>query len=128
MVFSAYSKCRYLPTFEKKKPQIMKLKSFLLCAALGAVLNTATLANTPPVIEAKEVLNEFAESHLNSDANTLEKLLSSDVSMKFTRGKEILMQSQLSIVKVMRQTKLFYPYKCTGQQRRDACRESRLYL
>ena len=81
----------------------MKLKSFLLCTVLGAVLTTATLANTPPAADAKTVLNAYAESHLNTDANKLEKILSSDALMKFSKGTEVLSQGQSAIIKLMRQ-------------------------
>jgi hypothetical protein len=81
----------------------MKLKSFLLCTVLGAVLTTATFANTPPSADAKTVLNAYAESHLNTDANKLEKILSSDALMKFSKGTEVLSQGQSAIIKLMRQ-------------------------
>lgn len=81
----------------------MKLKSLLLSALLGAVLTTATFANNRPGVDAKTVLNQFAESHLTTDASKLEKILSSDALLKFTKGNEVLSQSQTSIVKIMRQ-------------------------
>ncbi len=81
----------------------MKLKSFLLFTVLGAVLTAATFANTPPSAEAKNVLNSFAESHVNTDASKLEKILSYDALVKFSKGTEVLSQGQASIIKLMRQ-------------------------
>ncbi len=81
----------------------MKLKSFLLCTVLGVVLTTTTFANNRPAADAKTVLNEYAESHVNTDANKLEKILSADALMKFSKGAEVLSQGQSSIIKIMRQ-------------------------
>lgn len=81
----------------------MKLKSFLLTTALGAVLTTATFANTPPSADAKNVLDAYAESHVNTDAAKLEKLLSYDTMMKFSKGTEVISQGQASFIKLMRQ-------------------------
>ncbi len=81
----------------------MKLKSFLLCTVLGVVLTTTTFANNRPAADAKTVLNEYAESHVNTDANKLEKILSADALMKFSKGTEVLSQGQSSIIKIMRQ-------------------------
>lgn len=81
----------------------MKLKSFLLCTVLGVVLTTTTFANNRPAADVKTVLNEFAESHVNTDANKLEKILSTDALMKFSKGTEVLSQSQSSVIKIMRQ-------------------------
>ncbi|SKB92041.1 nuclear transport factor 2 family protein [Daejeonella lutea] len=81
----------------------MKLKSFLLCTVLGAVLTTATFANTPPSAEAKNVLDAYAESHVNTDASKLEKILSYDALMKFSKGSEVMSQGQAAIIKLMRQ-------------------------
>lgn len=80
----------------------MKLKSLLLSTALGVVLTSATLANTPPSVKATNVLEAFAESHLTTDANKLEKILSADAHMKFTKGSEVLTQGQPAIIKLMR--------------------------
>lgn len=80
----------------------MKLKSFLLLTVLGTVLTTATFAKNPLPARAKNVLDVFAESHLNTDAKSLEKILSTDALMKFTRGYEVLSQSQSSVIKLMR--------------------------
>ncbi|RYE34267.1 MAG: hypothetical protein EOP48_30545, partial [Sphingobacteriales bacterium] len=77
----------------------MKLKSFLLCTVLGAVLTTATFANTPPAADAKNVLDAYAESHVNTDASKLEKILSYDALMKFSKGTEVMSQGQAAIIK-----------------------------
>lgn len=81
----------------------MKLKSFLLCAVLGAVLTTATFANTPPEASAKNVIDAYAESHVNTDAARLEKILSYDALVKFSKGNEVSSQGQASVIKLMRQ-------------------------
>jgi hypothetical protein len=81
----------------------MKLKSFLLFTVLGAVLTTATFGNTLPSAAAKAILEEYAQSHLNTDAGKLEKILSSDALMKFSKGTEVLSQGQSAIIKIMRQ-------------------------
>jgi hypothetical protein len=81
----------------------MKLKSFLLFTVLGAVLTTATYANIHPSVAAKVVLDEYAESHLNTDANKLERILSYDALMKFSKGTDVLSQGQSAMLKVMRQ-------------------------
>lgn len=80
----------------------MKLKSFLLFTVLGAVLTTATFANTPLSAKAKNVLDLYAESHLNTDASKLEKILSTDAVMKFSKGYELLSQGQSAVIKLMR--------------------------
>ena len=81
----------------------MKLKSFLLFAVLGTVLTTATFANTPLSAKAKFVLDLFAESHLNTDASKLEKILSTDALMKFSKGYQVLSHSQSTVIRLMRQ-------------------------
>ena len=81
----------------------MKLKSFLLCTVLGTVLTTATFANTPLSAKAKFVLDLFAESHLNTDASKLEKILSTDALMKFSKGYQVLSQGQSAVIRLMRQ-------------------------
>lgn len=78
----------------------MKFKSLLLSTALGVVLTSATLANTPPSVKATNVLEAFAESHLTTDANKLEKILSADAHMKFTKGSEVLTQGQPAIIRL----------------------------
>lgn len=81
----------------------MKLKSFLLLTVLGTVLTSATFANTPLSAKAKNVLDVFAESHVNTDAKSLEKILGLDALIKFTRGNEVLSQGQSAVIKLMRQ-------------------------
>lgn len=81
----------------------MKLKSFLLFTVLGAVLTTATFANTPLPTRAKNLLDVFAESHINTDAKSLERILSPDALIKFSRGYEVLSQGQSAVIKLMRQ-------------------------
>jgi hypothetical protein len=81
----------------------MKLKSFLLLTVLGTVLTTATFANNPLSAKAKNVLDLFAESYLNTDASKLEKILSSDALLKFSKGYEVLSQGNSSVIKLMRQ-------------------------
>ena len=81
----------------------MKLKSFLLFTVLGTVLTTATFANTPLSAKAKFVLDLFAESHLNTDASKLEKILSTDALMKFSKGYQVLSQDQSAVIRLMRQ-------------------------
>ncbi len=81
----------------------MKLKTFFLCTVLGVVLMTTTYASNPAAADAKAVLKAYAESHINTDANMLEKILSADALMKFSKGNEVMSQSQSAIVKLMRQ-------------------------
>ena len=81
----------------------MKLKSFLLFTVLGTLLTTATFANTPLSAKAKFVLDLFAESHLNTDASKLEKILSTDALMKFSKGYQVLSQGQSAVIRLMRQ-------------------------
>lgn len=91
----------------------MKLKFFLLFTVLGTVLTAATFANTSPLsARAKNVLDLFAESHLNTDASKLEKILSADALMKFSKGYEVLSQGQSAIVKLMRQNQ-FIKQNCS---------------
>lgn len=81
----------------------MKLKSFLLFTVLGTVLTTATFANTPLSAKAKFVLDLFAESHLNTDASKLEKILSTDALLKFSKGYQVLSQGQSAVIRLMRE-------------------------
>lgn len=81
----------------------MNLKSILLCTALCTVISTKSFAIYPPTQNVKTVIDEFAESHVNTDFNKLSKILSSDAVLKFSRGDEVLSQSQLSILKLMKQ-------------------------
>lgn len=81
----------------------MKLKSILFCTALFAVLTTGTFAANRPAPNIQNVINEFAESHINTDAAKLAKILSGDAVLKFTKGDEVLSQSNVSIMKIMKQ-------------------------
>ncbi len=81
----------------------MKLKSLLFCAVLSTALTTTAFANNRPAPNVKNVISEFAASHVNTDANKLSKILSADVILKFGRGNEVFSQSQMSILKLMKQ-------------------------
>lgn len=81
----------------------MKLKTFMLSAALCTALATTVFADNLPAPKAKNVIDQFAESHIYTDANKLSKILSNDATFKFTKGTELLSQSQISILKQMRQ-------------------------
>ncbi|MBC7758032.1 MAG: hypothetical protein H7069_04190 [Phormidesmis sp. FL-bin-119] len=81
----------------------MKFKSFLLFTVLGIVLTTATFANTPLSAKAKFVFDLFAESHLNTDASKLEKILNTDALMKFPKGYQVLSEGQSAVIRLMRQ-------------------------
>jgi len=81
----------------------MNLKSLLFCSLVCATLTTTAFAKNRPSRNFKNVINEFAESHLNTDAVKLAKFLSSEAVLKFTKGNEVLSQSQVSIIKIMKQ-------------------------
>jgi len=81
----------------------MKLKLILFFAVLGTALTHEGFAENRPAADAQTVINEFAESHMNTDAARLEKILSSDAILKFSRGDEVQSQNLLSILKTMRQ-------------------------
>ena len=81
----------------------MNFKSILFCTVLCAALTTETFAKNRPVPNVKNVINEFAESHINADAAKLAKILSNDTVLKFSRGDEVLSQSLISIMKTMKQ-------------------------
>jgi len=78
----------------------MKIKFLLFCAVLSAALTTATFAKNNPATNVKNIINEFAESHVNTDVNQLSRILSGDAIIKFTRGNEVLSQSHISIMKI----------------------------
>lgn len=80
----------------------MKLKSFLVCTVLGAVLTTSSFAYNPPAADVKNVIEAFAQSHISTDANKMEKILSADALMKFSKGTEVLSQGHSAIVNLMR--------------------------
>jgi hypothetical protein len=81
----------------------MNLKSIMFCTVLCAVLTTTAFAKNRPAPNVKNVINEFAESHVNTDAAKLGRILSSDAVLKFSKGDEVLAQSQISIMKIMKQ-------------------------
>ena len=81
----------------------MNLKSILVCIALCAVVSTRSFAIYPIAQNVKIVIEQFAESHITTDFNKLSKILSSDAVLKFSRGGELLSQSQPSILKLMKQ-------------------------
>lgn len=81
----------------------MNLKSILLITVLCAVLTTKSFATNPIGSNVKNVIEEFADSHINTDVNKLSKILSSDAIQKFAKGDEVLSQSQSSILKLMKQ-------------------------
>lgn len=81
----------------------MNLKSLLFCSLVCATLTTTAFAENRPSQNVKNVINEFAESHLNTDAAKLAKILSGDALLKFTKGDEVLSQSQISMIKIMKQ-------------------------
>lgn len=80
----------------------MNLKSILFCTVLCAALTTTAFAKNRPAPNVKNVINEFAESHVNTDAAKLVRILSNDAVLKFTKGEEVLSQSQISIMKIMK--------------------------
>ncbi len=81
----------------------MNLKSMMFYTALCAVLTSTAFAKNTPVSNVKNVINEFAESHVNTDAAQLARILSSEAVQKFSKGNEVLSQSQFSIMKLMKQ-------------------------
>ncbi|MDP3469756.1 MAG: nuclear transport factor 2 family protein [Daejeonella sp.] len=81
----------------------MNLKSIMFYTVLCAVLTTSSFAKNRPAPNVKNVINEYAESHVNTDAAKLGRILSSDAVLKFSKGDEVLSQSQISIMKIMKQ-------------------------
>lgn len=75
----------------------------MFCTALCAVLTSTAFAKNLPASNVKNVISEFAESHVNTDAAKLGRILSSEAIMKFSKGDEVLSQSQISIMKIMKQ-------------------------
>lgn len=75
----------------------------MLSAALCTALATTVFADNLPAPKAKNVIDQFADSHINTNANQLSKILSNDATFKFTKGTEVLSQSQISVLKQMRQ-------------------------
>ena len=74
----------------------------MFCTVLCAVLTTTAFAKNRPAPNVKTVINEFAESHVNTDAAKLGRILSSEAVLKFSKGDEVLSQSQNSIMKLMK--------------------------
>jgi hypothetical protein len=89
----------------KEKQTMKKLKFLLLCTALGALLTTTAFSGGLPASDVKTVINEFANSHVNSDAIKLSELLSSEVTLTTVRGTEVLTQGQAAIINLVRQSK-----------------------
>lgn len=81
----------------------MNLKSIMFCTVLCAVLTSTAFAKNRPSTNVKNVINDFAESHVYTDAAKLSRILSSDAVMKFSKGDEVLSQNQISIMKLMKQ-------------------------
>jgi hypothetical protein len=81
----------------------MKFKSIVFGAVLSTALTITAFANNPPFKTAKNIISEFAESHVYTDANKLSRLLSEDAILKFTRGDVVLTQNQTSIMKLAKQ-------------------------
>jgi len=81
----------------------MKFKLIVFVAVLSTALTLASFANNRPFKTAKNIINEFAESHVNTDATKLSRLLSEDVILKFSKGDEVLTQNQTSIMKQAKQ-------------------------
>lgn len=77
----------------------MKFKSIVFGAVLSTALTVTAYANNFPFKTAKNIINEFAESHVNTDANKLSRLLSENAILKFTKGEEVFTHNQTSIIK-----------------------------
>jgi hypothetical protein len=75
----------------------------MLSAVLCTTLTVTAFADNLPAPKAKNVIDQFADSHMSTDANKLSKILSADATFKFTKGTEVLSQSHISILKQMRQ-------------------------
>lgn len=80
----------------------MKLRSLLFLAVLLAGTNVPSFAVNPPV-DVKGTLNDFAESHMNTDAGKMQKIISPNAVMKFTLGTQVQTYSQQSILSLMKQ-------------------------
>lgn len=75
----------------------------MFCTVLCAVLTSTAFSKNRPAPNVKNVINEFAQSHVYTDAVQLGRILSSDAVQKFSRGDEVLSQNQASIMKLMKQ-------------------------
>jgi hypothetical protein len=80
----------------------MKLRTLMLSAVLCTTLTATVFADNLPAPKAKNVIDQFADSHVSTDANKLSKILSPDATIKFAKGAEVLSLSQLSVLKQMR--------------------------
>jgi len=81
----------------------MNLKSIMLYTVLCAVITSTAFGKNRPVNDVKNVINEFADSHVNTDAAKLSRTLSSEAVLKFSKGDIVHSQSQISILKIMKQ-------------------------
>lgn len=81
----------------------MKLKKILLSLVLSTSIATGVFADNLPAPKAKNVIDQFADSHISTDANKLAKILSSDATIKYTKGTEVLSQNQVATIKMMKQ-------------------------
>lgn len=83
----------------------MKLKILVFCAVLSTALTTTAFVDPSPAPAVKNVISEFSDSHLNTDANKLSKILSPEATFNFTRGNEVYSHSHSSIIRFMKQNK-----------------------
>jgi hypothetical protein len=81
----------------------MKFKLIVLGAVLSIALTLTAFADNRPLKTAKNIISEFAESHVNTDANKLSRLLSEDAILKFSKGDEVLTQHSTAIMKLAKQ-------------------------
>lgn len=81
----------------------MKLRTILLSAVLSTSIAAQVFADNLPAPKAKNVIDQFADSHINTDANKLAKVLSADAVMKYNKGSEVLSQNQAATIKLMKQ-------------------------
>jgi hypothetical protein len=81
----------------------MKFKSIVFCAVLSTAFTLTAFADNRPSKTAKNIISEFAESHVNTDANKLSRLLSEDAILKFSKGDEVLTQNSTSIMELAKQ-------------------------
>ncbi len=81
----------------------MKLRTILLSAVLSTSITALVFADNLPAPKAKNVIDQFADSHINTDANKLAKVLSADAVLKYNKGSEVLSQNQAATIKLMKQ-------------------------
>jgi hypothetical protein len=70
----------------------MILKQMISITVLFAVLKSTLFGKNRLATNVKNVINEFADSHVNTDASKLSRILSPDVVQKFSKGDEVLSQ------------------------------------